>query len=186
MGNVKEKRAFYEYVRYAYRLFLGLLFRRHVQKCGKMFRVCGKVHRSELKNTNLVIGNHVLLHAGVGFYLDAPGATVEIGDKTFINRRTEFMCKQHIRVGSHCAISWDVSIMDTDYHTIMDGRPNTKPVIIGDHVWIGCKATILKGVTIGDGAIVAAGSVVAHDVPPRSVVAGVPAKVVKTDVDWHL
>lgn len=59
------------------------------------------------------------------------------------------------------------------------------PIVIGDHVWIGMNVIVLKGVTIGEGAVVSAGSVVTKDVPPHSLVAGVPAKVVKTDVEWN-
>ena len=61
----------------------------------------------------------------------------------------------------------------------------TAPIVIGDHVWIGMNVIVLKGVTIGEGSIVAAGSVVNKDVPPHCLVAGVPAKVVKTDVTWN-
>ena len=57
-------------------------------------------------------------------------------------------------------------------------------VRIGDKVWIATNAMILPGVTIGDGAIVAAGAVVTKDVPPRCMVAGVPAKVIKENVEW--
>ena len=60
------------------------------------------------------------------------------------------------------------------------------PIMIGDHVWIGFGATILGGVTIGDGAIVAAGAVVTKDVPPKALVGGVPAKVLRSDIEWKL
>ena len=60
----------------------------------------------------------------------------------------------------------------------------TQPIIIGNHVWIGMNVTILKGVRIGDGAIVAAGAVVTKDVPENTLVGGVPARVLKTDISW--
>ena len=76
-------------------------------------------------------------------------------------------------------------IRDSDNHTIVrDGYTPTAPIKIGNHVWIGVNCTILKGVTIGDGAIIAAGSVVTKDVPAHSLVGGVPAKVIRTDVEW--
>jgi acetyltransferase-like isoleucine patch superfamily enzyme len=65
------------------------------------------------------------------------------------------------------------------------GRVVSKPVRIGNEVWIGANATILPGVTIGDGSIVAAGAVVTHDVPSFSIVAGVPARVIQTIEENH-
>lgn len=69
-------------------------------------------------------------------------------------------------------ISWDVIIMDTDQHSIHGNLPVAKPVQIGDRVWIGCRVIILKGVTIGDDAVTAAGATVTKDVPAGAVVAG--------------
>ena len=83
------------------------------------------------------------LHKGVEIYLDAPGAKIEIGSRTYINRRSTIACKQEIIIGEDCAISWDVTILDTDYHDI-EGQISIKKVEIGNRVWIGCKATILK------------------------------------------
>lgn len=68
----------------------------------------------------------------------------------------------------------------------LDKRVPGQPVEIGNNVWIGVGTTILKGVTIGDGAIIAAGSVVTKDIPARCLAAGVPAKVIKTDVEWEM
>jgi acetyltransferase-like isoleucine patch superfamily enzyme len=88
-----------------------------------------------------------------------------------------------ISIGEDCAISWDVQFIDSDQHSI-DGAGGPAPIIVGNHVWIGQRATILKGVRIGDGAAVAAGSVVTKDVAAGTVVGGVPAKVIKTGVTW--
>ncbi len=74
--------------------------------------------------------------------------------------------------------------MDRDYHKIDGVAEGCAPIRIGDNVWIGCQATIMKGVTIAPGAVVAACSVVTHDVPPRAVVAGNPAQVVRDEVHW--
>jgi acetyltransferase-like isoleucine patch superfamily enzyme len=80
-----------------------------------------------------------------------------------------------------------VTIIDTDFHNhYSDGIINDaiKPVIMEDSVWIGCNVTVLKGVRIGNGAIIAAGSVVTKDVSPKSLVGGNPARLIKTNIDW--
>ncbi|MBB6671467.1 acyltransferase [Cohnella nanjingensis] len=174
-----------DYMKYGYRVLRGALFRRKTDGCGRLLRVCGAVTVSKSRRARLVLGSHVILHRDTGFYLDSEEAVVEIGDHTFLNRRSEVMCKRHVKIGSHCAISWDVTITDTDYHAL-EGSEKTRPVTIGDHVWIGSRATILKGVTIGAGAVVAAGAVVSKDVPPRALVAGVPARIVRENVSWSL
>jgi acetyltransferase-like isoleucine patch superfamily enzyme len=86
-------------------------------------------------------------------------------------------------IGERCSIGWDVWITDTDYHRLNDGE-DIAPVSIGDEVWIGAKSMILKGVTVGKGAVIAAGSVVTKDVPERALVAGNPATVIREDVRW--
>lgn len=70
------------------------------------------------------------------------------------------------------------------FSIISDSSKKTKPVCIGNHVWIGQRAMILKGVSIGDGAIIAAGAVVTRDVPAGCLAAGVPAKVIRKNVEW--
>jgi len=84
-------------------------------------------------------------------------------------------------------MSWDVQIMDTDFHDIV--RPTgtavrSAPIVIGAHVLVGARAMILKGVTVGDGAIIAASAVVSRDVEAGAIVAGNPARVVGHAVDW--
>ncbi len=74
--------------------------------------------------------------------------------------------------------------MDRDYHKFNSNTEEIKPVKIGDNVWIGCNSIILKGITIGNGAVVAAGSIVTKDVPPKVLVGGNPAKVIKEDIYW--
>lgn len=103
----------------------------------------------------------------------------------FFNSNIKIRCTKCITIGRDVAISHDVTIMDSDAHEIVAaGYQKTLPVSIGNHVWIGTRATILKGVTIGDGAIIAAGAVISKDVPPNCVVAGVPGKIIKKNMDW--
>lgn len=112
------------------------------------------------------------------------GAKLNLGSG-FFNSNIKIRCHERIEIGEDVAISHDVTIMDSDAHEgLWEGYEKTKPIKIGNHVWIGTRVTILKGVTIGDNAIIAAGSVVTKDVPNNTIVAGVPAKVIKTDINW--
>ena len=76
-----------------------------------------------------------------------------------------------------------MTIIDDDGHGI-GLPPYSAPIIIEDEVWIGCNVTVLKGVTIGKGSVVAAGAVVTKSCPPHSLLAGVPAKIIKQEVQW--
>jgi acetyltransferase-like isoleucine patch superfamily enzyme len=100
------------------------------------------------------------------------GGRIVIGNGTFLNRNTEVIAQQEVHIGRDCMVSWDVVIMDTDQHGIGGAPPVAKPVMIGNSVWIGCRAIILKGVHIGDHAVIGAGAIVTHDVPPGGVVTG--------------
>jgi len=88
----------------------------------------------------------------------------------FCNSNLKIRCTNSITIGNNVAISHDVTIMDSDAHNIdYQGYQMTKPVIIGNGVWIGSRAMILKGVKIGDGAIIAAGAIVTKDVPENAM-----------------
>ena len=100
------------------------------------------------------------------------GGRIVIGNGTYLNRNTEIIAQQEVRIGRDCMIAWDVVIMDTNMHGMNGGPPRAKPVIIGDGVCIGCRALILKGVCIGDHAVIGAGAIVTHDVPPGGIVTG--------------
>jgi acetyltransferase-like isoleucine patch superfamily enzyme len=139
------------------------------------------------KNATCQINGRVKLGPGVRVIL-GPGAEFSIGDNTYITASSIIHCANTISIGRDCAIAWGTTILDTDFHSIIyeDGKQNSisKPIKIGDKVWIGCNCTILKGVTIGDNSVIAANSLVNKDVPPNSLVAGNPAKVIKTGVSW--
>lgn len=163
----------------------GAIVRRWLLSGGRRLRARGFPRFSvTAPDAGVVLGEWVHLYRGVAFYVDAPGARIEIGDRTFINRRTEIMSKQRVTIGADCAISWDVQISDHDNHKL-DGRRACEPVTVGNNVWIGARATVLKGVTIGDGAVVAAGALVTDDVPPRALVGGVPARILRENVTWE-
>lgn len=115
------------------------------------------------------------------FYTDC-GKNIRLGKRVFINSGCKFQDQggitigDDVLVGHNCVIATLNHVMDPDRR----GDMIPAPVKIGDKVWIGANVTILQGVTVGDGAILAAGAVVNKDVPARTVVAGVPAKIIRT------
>jgi acetyltransferase-like isoleucine patch superfamily enzyme len=116
------------------------------------------------------------------------GGRLEIGGETTIHYNAAITCMKHISIAPFCAISWNTNILDGNLHElIVDGvaQPRTRPVALGSYAWIGCGATIL-GATIGEGAVVGAGSVVSSDVPDKVVVAGNPARVIRKNVSWRV
>ena len=133
--------------------------------------------------------NSILDCAGFQFMYGADiilfkNAHLVLGKNSFINSDCKIRCHKEIIIGEDCAVSHDFTIMDSDAHEL-DGSINVEPVHIGNHVWIGTRATILKGVTVGDGAVIAAGALVTRDVPAKTLVGGVPAKVLKDKVEWQ-
>jgi len=137
-------------------------------------------------------------------FFETDSGKVSIGNNTYIGGNTTIICRNQVIIGSHVQISWDVTIYDHDGNSLNHidraqevkgyfrnyksgnmlkefnwDKVKTKPIKIEDYVWIGFGAIILKGVTIGKGAIVAAGSVVSKDVEPFTVVGGNPAVLLK-------
>ena len=110
------------------------------------------------------------------------GGLLEIGESTFINAGVSISASRHVHIGDRCEIGPGVLIMDNDFHVpgSLSGSSVSQPIRIGDGVWIGARAIVLKGVTVGDAATIAAGSVVTSDVAPHTLVAGVPARTVRT------
>ena len=142
----------------------------------------------------LVIGRHCTMD-GVHFNLGEQ-ACARIGDYSYFTNAI-LLCEVEVVIGRYVVIGWNTTITDTDFHPIAPaeriadaiacsplgkGRPRPvlqrRRVIIEDDVWIGPSATILKGVRVGAGAFIEAGSMVTHDVPPRARVLGNPAQVI--------
>lgn len=142
----------------------------------------------------LKVGEKSLIRAEMVF--EREGASIEIGDRTFVGRGL-FTISDRLEIGHDVMISWNVTIVDHNSHSLrysersndveMNAFQGIKlwdcvkvaPVIIRDKVWIGFGCSILKGVTIGEGAIVAANSVVTKNVAPWTVVGGNPAKLLR-------
>jgi acetyltransferase-like isoleucine patch superfamily enzyme len=111
-----------------------------------------------------------------------------VGSDTFIGHGCGFSIARSVHIGNHCLLASGVGIRDYDGHPLDARRrragefvdpQDIRPVVIGDDVWLGAGALILKGVTVGARSIVAAGAIVTRDVPADAVVAGNPARVVK-------
>jgi acetyltransferase-like isoleucine patch superfamily enzyme len=137
------------------------------------------------------------------FIFERESGYIEIGKNTFIGG-SQFICIEEIKIGNDTLISWGCTFSDNDAHSLeWENRKNDvaewkkgldenkvgryknwdhvkrKKIIIEDKVWIGFNVIVLKGVRIGEGAVVGAGSVVTKDVPPYTVVGGNPAKIIK-------
>ncbi|WP_404987522.1 acyltransferase [Clostridium culturomicium] len=143
--------------------------------------------RIELNNGIISFEERVFLYPEVRISVNGTlenKAQLKIGQGTNIGDRTEIHVGKKVVIGKECAISWDVCILDRDYHEFNGQGEIKDEIIIGDKVWIGCRSTILKGVTIGNGAVIAAGSIVTKDVSANCCVGGNPAKVIKENITW--
>jgi acetyltransferase-like isoleucine patch superfamily enzyme len=109
-------------------------------------------------------------------------AVIDVGSGTFINYGVSLSAHRQVSIGRDCMIGNYVVIMDSDYHDLerRDLPGEVAPIVIEDNVWIGLRATVLKGVRIGRGSVIGAGSVVTSDIPPGSLAFGVPARVVRS------
>lgn len=140
------------------------------------------------EGSELNINGEVLSWCGNTFIIKK-GAKLTLG-KVFLNMNVEIQCENKIEIGDGTIIGRGVKILDTDHHSIYDENGNcinkSKPVQIGENVWIGAGTTVLKGVNVGRGGVIGAGSVVTKDVPPKTIVAGNPAKIIKENITWSI
>lgn len=115
------------------------------------------------------------------FYTDF-GKNIHIGKNVFINACCHFQDHGGVTLGDGCQIGHNVVFATLNHGMAPEDRGTTypAPIRLGKNVWVGSNATILQGVSIGDNSIVAAGAVVTRDVPENVIVAGVPAKIIKT------
>lgn len=160
-------------------LFLGLLLHRKFSRAGILVRPPGFPSVRIRNMGGWIEAANCTFFPGVRLECWR-GARISIGNGTYLNRNVEIIAAQEVLIGKECMIAWDVVIMDTDQHGIGGAPAVSRPVHIGDRVWVGCRALILKGVTIGDDAVVAAGAIVTKDVPPGAVVAGQAANVIRS------
>jgi len=145
---------------------------------------------------NVKIGKHCYIGSNLVALF---GGKISIGDNVYIGPNSTVYCKENVSIGNEVIIANNVVIMDNNNHPVSPAKrremsladdyinselwgwrdAKSAKVTICDNVWIGRDVRIMKGVTIGEGSVVALGSIVTHDVPPYTVVAGNPARVVK-------
>lgn len=141
------------------------------------------------ENLRCEIGDHCQLR-GVELTVEDKGSRIVIHDSTS-GTRCRLLAGEGglVQIGIDCMMSVNADIRNTDGHSVLDAATGVRlnpaaDVVVGDHAWIGLGAQILKGVEVGAHSIVAAGCVVVKDVPPNSIVAGVPAHVIREGVTW--
>lgn len=155
-------------------LLKGKFYIGRFSKCGKRLAIHGKL-RTHFSNAIIEVADNVKIWPNVKLSVNGTPeepARLIIGEGVSLGDRTEIHVGKEVTIGDHCVISWDCCILDRDYHCFNNETENKRPVHIGNHVWIGCRCLICKGVTIGDGAVIAAGSVITHDVPAHTCVGG--------------
>lgn len=116
-------------------------------------------------------------------------AVVKFGENSDINSLTNLIIYNGLSIGNNCTISWNCQFLDTDFHRIeyeCEKEEKDNRIVIGNHVWIGCNVSIMKGVHIGNGCVVAANSLVTSSFEEDNLlIAGSPAKVIKRNISWE-
>jgi acetyltransferase-like isoleucine patch superfamily enzyme len=163
------------------------LFKAYTSECGRGVRTGVFLHWIQGKG-ELLVGDDVLLDGKSTFafaarYSDRP--ILRIGDRSIISHNCIVTVAREVSIGRDCMIASDVFIFDSSGHPadptarlakLPPAADEIRPVMIGDNVWVGRRATIFPGVSIGEGSVISAGAVVTSDVPPNTLVAGNPAR----------
>lgn len=188
---------YFKNIKYCIRKILFFFEYNKVTTKGKVtFYKTTKIKNFQNNKQNILINN--MSHIRGELQVFSYGGIVKIGERCFIGEYSRIWSSNTVIIGNDVLISHNVNIIDTNTHEIdfqerskgflemiNYGHPNVKPnvddapIVISDNVWINFNCVILKGVTIGTGAIIAAGSIVTKNVPPFALVAGNPAKVIK-------
>lgn len=164
-------------------LWLKLRWRERLVTDGMCF-VCGGVKLEIGREARVVLGRWSWL--GDGCKVRAHEGVIEIGAKSVLGQECTLSCFQRISIGRDCIIADRTMMIDFDHCTAEVERPireqgiYKRDVRIGNNVWIGHGACILRGVTVGDNAVVGTSSVVTRDVPADAVVGGAPARILRT------
>jgi acetyltransferase-like isoleucine patch superfamily enzyme len=151
----------------------------HLRKAKEVGAQAVVLGRPRIDATDLHIGDHFQTWSAHRQTLITGWGRITIGDRVFINSGVVIFSAVAVTIGNDVAIANEAYLMDSDSHGV-EGRPvREAPIHIGDGTWVGARAIILPGVTIGRRCLIAAGAVVSRDVPDDTLVAGNPARVVR-------
>lgn len=141
---------------------------------------------------HIVIGENCRFNEGGTIWVEDEGCRLTVGDNTLILNAHISLTESNslIEIGKDCLLSSDIDIRSGDSHSIIDLATGSRinhasNIKIGDHVWIGAHAKILKGVVIAKNSVVGMGSIVTKNVLSNTIVAGIPAQIVKTNITWN-
>ena len=182
-----EKKSFGLYILFFFRL-IGLAFNLvitsfYLMRCTKVGKMVFTKGRPRINNKGkIVIGSYNSIWSNISNtrFSAHPGGYLEIGNHNYINGAF-ISASSRVVLGNNIKIGPQTMIMDSDFHSVTDHNEegNSSEIIIEDDVWLGARCTVLKGVRIGKGAVVAIGAIVTKDVPANAIVGGIPAKVLK-------
>ncbi len=165
-GPLNRLRSWYQWTRIGY--------------CGRDVFLDSDVHLLRYPK-NIHLADEVVINRGCQLCPCNPGAQIRVGKRTVLGAYSFLYASQSITLGDDCLIAPFVYFVDSDHARSREAPMNTQgmetaPIVIGNDVWIGARVVVTRGVTVGDGAILAAGAVVNQDVPPYAIFGGVPAK----------
>ncbi len=156
---------------------------RHADEVGTRVRLGGRP--AVTNHGRMIIGERVQLVSTIATLelVADEGGLLEIGPRSLVNFGCSLVATKHVSIGAHCHIGPYTMMLDNDFHRVEPERrlerPESKPIIVEENVWIGARVILMSGVTVGKDACIGAGSVVTSDVPPRTLAAGVPARVIR-------
>jgi acetyltransferase-like isoleucine patch superfamily enzyme len=166
--------------------------KKHMIKIGFPGALTASVENSVIfcdSESKIVLGDNVALAQGVKLLI-ANGGCLEIGDNFYSNANLSIQCEKNIHIGNNVLVGWDCKIRDTDGHQIIENgvaKNIKKSINIDDDVWLASDITILKGSEIPSGSVVACGSMVCglkSDIS-NCLIAGIPAKEIKRNIEWR-
>lgn len=140
---------------------------------------------------SIIVSGHITIGSGCCVRLIGQDSILHLGHNILFSGGSSIICNKEISIGDDCLISWDVLIMDTDFHFILNQKGSVinppTPIKIGKNIWIGCRCTILKGINIADNNVIAADSTITHSIEESNSIIGGKGdmlRVIKNNIQW--